>query len=94
MVVEVPGVGERVWHVQAGAPGVVTAVEDDGRIVVAFDGRDSAVPIDASQVWRTNPFQVWRVAPSYLRGRVGVNADQQTPRLLDDSPEVPGQGTL
>lgn len=47
-------VGDRVWHVQTGAPGTVLTVEGE-RLVVRFDGADNGVPITASRVMRRDP---------------------------------------
>lgn len=47
-------VGQRVWHVQTGAPGTVLAVDGD-QLVVRFDGADNGVPIGSSRVMHTDP---------------------------------------
>lgn len=45
---------ERVWHVQTGSPGTVLEANGE-QLVVQFDGADKSVPLNASNILRTDP---------------------------------------
>lgn len=47
-------VGDRVWHVQTGAPGIVLEVKGT-HLVVQFDGVDRGVPIHTTRVMHSDP---------------------------------------